>query len=92
VNEQFQQVRGMLDVKAATSYDEDSRIEVRLPYHGHLLAAHMHDPSATRPGEVDTMIGIWLGALLSTRSHWIGLSGVPDSEAGIVPRVKGHGW
>ena len=38
------------------------------------------------------MIGIWLGALLSTPSHWIGLSGVPDPEAGIVPRVKGHGW
>lgn len=44
-----------------------------MPYHGGPLGAHMHDPSATRPGEVDTMIGKWLGALLSRPSHQIRL-------------------
>lgn len=50
-----------------------SGIEVREPYHGGPLGAHVHDPSATRPGEVDTMIGKSLGALLSRPSHQIRL-------------------
>jgi hypothetical protein len=33
------------------------------PYQGGPLGAHMHDPSATRPDEVGTMIGKWLKSL-----------------------------
>jgi hypothetical protein len=39
---------------------------VRLRYHGGLLGTHMRELSVSSPGEVDTMIGKWLGALLST--------------------------
>ena len=39
------------------------RLRVRPPYHRGLLGTHMHDSSATRPGEVNSMIGKWLGAL-----------------------------
>jgi hypothetical protein len=64
---------------------------MRMSYHGDLLAAHMHDSSATRPGEVDGMIGRWLGALPSTPTRQIRVSGETDAEADFVPRSKGHG-
>jgi hypothetical protein len=63
---------------------------VRLPYHGGLLSAHMHDSLATRPSEVDTMIGKWLGVLLSTSDRQIRLSGGTDAEVDFVPGAKGH--
>jgi len=66
-------------------------IEADLPYHGGLLGAHMHDPYATRPGEVGTMIGEWLGAPLSTPTHQVHLCGRTDAEADFVPGAKGHG-
>ena len=44
---------------------------MRLPYHGGLLSAHMQDSPATRPGEVETMIGKWLGPDLSTPARQI---------------------
>lgn len=65
---------------------------MRLSYQGGLLGAHMHDPSANRPGEVRTMIGKWLGAPLSTSSDQIHLCGRPDAEVDLVPRSKGHVW
>lgn len=64
---------------------------MRLPYHGGLLGAHMHDSSATRPGEVDSMIGKWLGALLSTPTRQIRVSGGTGAEVDFVPGSKGHG-
>jgi hypothetical protein len=39
---------------------------MRLRYHGGLVGAHMRKLPASSPDEVDTMIGKWLGALLST--------------------------
>ena len=38
------------------------------------------------------MIGMWLGALLSTPSDQICLWGRPDAEVDLVSRSKGHGW
>ena len=38
------------------------------------------------------MIGKWLGALPSTPSHQIRLSGGTDAEVDLVPGSKGHGW
>ena len=64
---------------------------MRLRYHGGLLGAHMHDSRATRPGEVDTMIGNWLRALLSTPARQIRLGGETDAAADFVPGAKGHG-
>jgi hypothetical protein len=64
---------------------------MRLRYHGRLLGAHMHDYCATRPGEVDTMIGTWPGALLSTPTHQNRLSGETDGAVDFVPGAKGHG-
>ncbi len=52
-------IRSITLSKALASIKRNSGIEVRLPYHGGPLGAHMHDPSATRPGEVDTMTGKW---------------------------------
>jgi L-ascorbate metabolism protein UlaG (beta-lactamase superfamily) len=66
-------------------------IEADLPYHGGLLGAHMHDSRATRPGEVDTMIGEWLGVLPSTPARQIHLSGGTDAEVDFVPGSEGHG-
>ncbi len=63
---------------------------MRLPYHGGLLGAHMHDSRATRPSEVDTMIGNWLGVLLSTSDRQIRLSGGTDAEVDFVPGAKEH--
>ena len=37
------------------------------------------------------MIGKWLGALLSTPTRKIRLSGGPDAEVDFVPDSKGHG-
>lgn len=68
--------------------EESSGIEVRLPYHNGLLGAHMHDPSATRPGEVDTMTGKWLGAPLGTPSHQVRLSRGTGTEVDLVPSGK----
>jgi hypothetical protein len=62
---------------------------MRLPYHGGLLSAHMQDSPATRPGEVDTMIGKWLGPDLSTPAGQIRLSGGTDAEVDFVPGAKG---
>jgi hypothetical protein len=64
---------------------------VRLPYHGGLPGAHMHDSCVTRPDEVGTMIGKWLSALLSTPTRQIHLSGATDGEVDFVPGSKGHG-
>jgi hypothetical protein len=64
---------------------------VRLPYHGGPLGTHMHDSPVMRPGEVDTMIGKWLGALLSTPTRQIRVSGATDAEVDFVPGTKGHG-
>jgi len=66
-------------------------IEAGLPYHGGLLGAHMQDPYATRPGEVGTVIGEWLGARPSTPTHQIHLCGRTDAEVDLVPGSKGHG-
>lgn len=66
-------------------------MKVRLPYHGNLLGTHMHDSLATRPSEVNTMIGKWLGVLLSTLLRQIRVSGGTDAEADFVPDPKGHG-
>jgi hypothetical protein len=60
-------------------------------YHGGLLGAHMHDSRATRSGEVNTMIGKRLGALLSTPTRQIRLSGQTDAEVDFVPGSRGHG-
>jgi hypothetical protein len=38
------------------------------------------------------MIGKWLGALLSTPSHQIRLSGGTDAKAYLIPDSEGHGW
>jgi hypothetical protein len=64
---------------------------VRLPYHGSLLGTHMHDSPVTRPGEVDTMIGKWLAAQLSTSARQIRVSGGTDAEVDFVPGSKGYG-
>ena len=64
---------------------------MRLPYHGGLLSAHMHDSPAMRPGEVDTMIGKWPGSLLSTPARRIRLSGGTDAEVDFVPGARGNG-
>ena len=37
------------------------------------------------------MIGKWLGALLSTPTHQIRLSGGTDAEVDVVPDSEGHG-
>jgi L-ascorbate metabolism protein UlaG (beta-lactamase superfamily) len=66
-------------------------IEADLPYHSGPLGAHMHDPSTTRPGEVGTMIGKWLGALLSTPTRQIYLSGETDAEVDLMQGSRGHG-
>jgi hypothetical protein len=79
------------ELRSAVS-DDNRGIEVCHSYHGGLLGAHMHDPSATRPGEVHTMIGMWLGAPLSTPSDQIRLWGRPDAEVDSVSRSKGHDW
>ncbi len=60
-------------------------------YHDGLLGAHMHDSCATRPGEVDTMMGKWLGALPSTPTRQIRLGGGADAEVDFVPGSEGHG-
>jgi hypothetical protein len=62
---------------------------MRLPYHGGLLSAHMQDSPATRPGEVDTMIGKWLGPDMSMPTRQIRPSGGTDAEVDLVPGVKG---
>ena len=64
---------------------------MRLRYHGRLLGAHMHDSRVTRPGEVDTMIGKWLGAMLSTPASQIRLSGGTDADVDFAPGAKGYG-
>ena len=38
------------------------------------------------------MIGMWLGAPLSTASDQIRLWGRPDAEVDLVSRSKGHRW
>ena len=38
------------------------------------------------------MIGMWLGAPLSTPSDQISLWGRPDAEVDSVSRAKGRGW
>ena len=38
------------------------------------------------------MIGMWLGALLSTPSDQIRLSERPDAGADSVSRSKGYAW
>ena len=73
------------------SKGEALRIEAHLPYHGGLLGAHMHDPSATRPSEVGSMIGNWLGTLLSRPAHQIRLSEATNAEVDLVPAAKGQG-
>ena len=62
------------------------------PYQGAPLGAHMNDPSATRPDEVGTMTGKWLGALLSTPPHQFRLIDGTDAKVHLSPRSEGHGW
>jgi hypothetical protein len=69
---------------------EDLPINVRLSYQGGVLGAHMHDSRATKPSEVDTMVGKWLGVLLSTSDRQIRLSGRTDAEVDCVPGAKEH--
>lgn len=56
----------------------DDTLDLR--YHGGLPSAHMHELSASRPGEVDAMTGKWLSVLLSTPSLQIPLSGRTDAQ------------